>query len=96
MSDLIVPSDWDIINFVLTATPQEITYTRAIRGFRIKARGETDILHRKTLAASAYSTIKAGTAEPFNMILNRNTSTQTLGFFSIASGSETAEVYVFW
>lgn len=93
MSDVAVASDWDIINYVLTASPVEVTYTRPIRGFKVKARGETDILHRRSAGASSYATIKGGTEDPITVILR--VASPSLGFFSGTTG-ETMEAYVFW
>ena len=94
MSDLIVSAQWDILNVELDGTYQEITFPHAVKGFRIKARGEQDILHKKTEAATAYSTMKAGTAEPFTVYLTG--ASNSLGWFRMAGGTDTAEIYVFY
>ena len=94
MSDLSIGSDWDVTVKSLTTTYSEFTYTRPIRGFRIKARGEGNVFHKRREADSAYSTIKGGTAEPFTVWLSQATS--SLGFFATESGTETLEAYVFF
>lgn len=94
MSDLSIGSDWDIINAPVTITYEEVTYTRPIRGFRIKARGEGNVFHKRKDADTKYCTIKGGTAEPFTVWLSQATS--SLGFFATESGTETLEAYVFF
>ena len=94
MSDLSIGSDWDIINQDLTTTYVEVTHPRPIRGFRIKARGEANIRHKRLSSDTKYSTIKGGTAEPFTIWLSQ--ATASLGFYAAEAGTETLEAYVFF
>lgn len=94
MSDLIIGTDWDVINFELTSDFQQVTYSRAIRGFRIQARGESDVYHKRRSSDSNYTTIKAGSNHPYEIVLL--SATASLGYFSCASGSETLEIIVFF
>lgn len=94
MSDLIVSSQWDIVNTSLDTNYQEITYSRAIRGYLINSRGETDILMKKTDAATDYKTIKAGGERPMNLYMPA--SSNSLGWFRVATGTDVAEIMVFY
>lgn len=94
MADRANGSDWGVINQELDTTYEEITYTRPIRGFRINARGETNILHKRKEADSNYHTIKAGTGEPFEFWLSNETP--SLGWFKAETGTETVEIVVFY
>lgn len=97
MSDIFAGSDWDVINTSLTGTYVEVTYTKNIRGFRVQARGEKDVRHKRKNADTKYVTIKAGSAAPYSVMLSpSDPATTSLGFFAVASGSETLESLVFF
>ena len=94
MADFSIGSNWDVINQALDTNYVEVTYTVPIRGFRINARGENDIRHKRKSADTKYHTIKGGTGEPFTIWLSQ--ATPSLGFFAVGAGTETMEVVVFY
>lgn len=86
--------DWDVVNQGLTTDFAEVTYSRTVRKFRIQARGEITLYHKRRITDSNFITIKAGSNHPYEVLLN--SSSVSLGFFATESGSDTLEGLVFF
>jgi len=96
MSDLSTPRDWKTLNVSLNASYQEVKVgTNVIfRGFRVQSRGESNILHKKLTGDTDYITIKGGISMPYTILGYFENG--SLGFFATESGTEVAEITIFY
>jgi len=94
MTDYSTGSDYDHINSSLTTTYTEITYAKPIRGFRIQSRGEANIRHKRRSTDTDYFTIKGGSLVPYT--ISDMVASSSLGFFATETGTETAEITVYF
>lgn len=98
--DLTNAQDWDILNTAVSGVSDtEITYTRPVRNFVMKSRGQQTLYYRRTNAATNYITFLPGqTIDSRILLANAALSSASLGFVRTDSGvTDTVETIVtFW